>query len=262
MHMRNRLTIVMAAVSAIALVTGVAWAAMPTAQVISTNDHLIDVADAGQVLLVNSGAELEIISVDANPGWSHEVEVAVGREVEADFRSADRRIQFNAEYEDGEIRVRVRERSGSTVIENTSTTIAASSASTTAGDSTSTSVADDNTSSTVGDSTSTTIDDSTSTTVDDTTSTTIDDSTSTTMDDAPKGSGSESYNVGGVATVTIAWADGRMSLVSVSLADGWSIDKQDVRSDRVKLEFENGDDEAEFEAKFDDGGTRVEIDLD
>jgi hypothetical protein len=235
--MRNRITVAMAAMSTLALVTGVAWAAMPSASVIVANEHLIDVSDAAQVVVAQSGAELEIVAVEANAGWTHEVEVAKGREVEADFRSADRRIQFNAQLEDGQIRVRVRERTGSTVVEDTSTT--------------------------VDDSTSTTVDDSTSTTVgDDTTSTTIDDSTSTTVGDAPTGSGSETYTVGGAASVTVSWADGRMSLGSVSVADGWFIEKQDVRSDRVKLEFENGDEDAKFEARFDNGSIRVEIDVD
>lgn len=266
--MRNRITIAMAAMSALALVTGVAWAAMPSASVIVANEHLIDVSDAAQVVVAQSGLELEIVAVEANAGWTHEVEVAKGREVEADFRSADRRIQFNAELEDGQIRVRVRERTGSTVVEDTSTTlmeapsttIEDSSSTTAAGSSSST--VDDSTSTTVGESTSTTVDDSTSTTNGDHTSTTIDDSTSTTMGDAPTGSGSETYTVGGVATVTVSWAGGKMSLGAVSVADGWIIEKKEIRSDRVKLEFENGDDEAEFEVRFDHGSIRVEIDVD
>ncbi len=285
--MRNRITIAMAAVSALALITGVAWAAMPSASPIVANEHLIDVSDAGQVVVAQSGAELEIVGVETNPGWTHEVEVAKGREVEADFRSPDRRIQFNAELEDGQIRVRVRERTGSTVVEHTSTTVAVapsttvadsssttaagSGSSTTMDDITSTSIDDSTTSTTVDDSTSTTMDDTTSTTMDDTTSTsmedsttstTVDDSTSTTMGDAPTGSGSETYAVGGAASVTVSWANGTMSLGSVSVSDGWVIEKKEVRSDRVKLEFENGESDAEFEARLESGSIRVEIDVD
>jgi hypothetical protein len=260
--MRNRLTIAMAAISVVALATGVAWAARPVASVVAT-DHVVDVSDAGSVALTVNGAELQVAAVETNPGWTHEVEVSAGREVEVDFHRVDRRINFNAELEDGEIRVKIRERTGSTVIETTSTTTVGST-STSMGGSTPSTV--DATTSTSMDSTSTTMDDdSTSTTIDDdSTSTTIDDdSTSTTIDDdSPAGSGSETYGVGGAATVTVSWADGTMSLSGVSLGDGWRIEKQEVRADRVKLEFENGDDDAAFEARFEDGALRVEIDVD
>jgi hypothetical protein len=53
-----------------------------------------------------------------------------------------------------------------------------------------------------------------------------------------------------------------MTLSSVSVAEGWSVEKQEVRSDRVKLEFERGDSEAKFEARFDDGSIRVETEVD
>ncbi len=85
----------------------------------------------------------------------------------------------------------------------------------------------------------------------------------TTMDDStPSGSGAETYRIGHVATVSISWANGRMSLDSLSVADGWAITKQDIRSDRIELEFESGDDEARFRADFHDGRLRAEIRLD
>lgn len=273
--MRQRLTFILGAFTALLLAAGAAWAAMPTTV---ESESVIEVADAGSVTMVETGTGLEIISVEAAAGWDHEVEVAAGREVEVDFRKGTRRIQFDAELEDGQIRVRVRERvqagdQTSSTLDDTSSTTVDDSTSTTAGDSSPTTV-DDSTSSTVDDSSSTTIDDSTSTTVHedttsstvgDTTSTTIDDSTSTTQDDdaGPAGSGSETHSVGGVATVTIAWADGRMSLVSVSVADGWQVEEQEIRSDRIKIEFESGDDsEARFEADFHDGSIRVKSKVD
>lgn len=69
-----------------------------------------EVGDAGTVTLANDGTRLEIVSVNQRDGWLIEIETAVGREVEVDFRQATRRIQFNAELEDGQIRVRARER--------------------------------------------------------------------------------------------------------------------------------------------------------
>ena len=264
--MRQRLTFILGAFTALLLAAGAAWAAMPATV---DSESVIEVADAGMVTIAQAGAALEIVSVDVAAGWDHEVEIASGREVEVDFRKGTRRIQFDAELEDGQIRVRVRERvqaGGSTP------TSVGDSSSTTVGDTTSSTVddgasttLDDSTSSTIGDTTSTTMDDTTSTTIDDSTSSTISDTTSTTIDDddAPAGSGSESHSVGGVATVTIAWADGRMSLVSATVATGWQIDKQEVRSDRIKIEFESGDDgEARFEAEFHDGSIRVESKVD
>ena len=174
----------------------------------------------------------------------------MGREVEVDFHNGTRKIQFNAELEDGVIRVRLSE---GTATGGTSRTV---------GDASSTT--QDATSTTVDDTSSTTGDDTTSTTVEDTSSTTtIDDTTSTSVDDdAPTGSGSETYTLSGVATISVSWSDGRMQLDSMSLSDGWMVERQDLRSDRVELEFENGDGEARFEAKFHDGALRVEMRVD
>jgi hypothetical protein len=67
-------------------------------------------ADAGTVTLERTPTGLRVVSADAAAGWSSEIERPEGREVEVTFRSATRRVDFNAELEDGEIRVRVRER--------------------------------------------------------------------------------------------------------------------------------------------------------
>jgi len=82
-----------------------------------------EVGEAGTVRISSDGTSLTIVAVDATEGWATEVEVAVGREVEADFRNGDRRFQFNAEIEDGQIQVRVRERTtGMTEATTTTTT--------------------------------------------------------------------------------------------------------------------------------------------
>jgi hypothetical protein len=60
------------------------------------------------VTIASNGSSLTIVSVDPAAGWSFEVEIASGLEVEADFRNGTRRIQFNAQLEDGEVRIRVR----------------------------------------------------------------------------------------------------------------------------------------------------------
>jgi hypothetical protein len=249
--MKQRLTFILGAFTALLLAAGAAWAAMP-ATVDSAS--IIEVADAGTVTIDRVGSTLRIEDVGPATGWTHEIQLASGREVEVDLRNGNRRIQFDAELEDGEIRARIRERVQARANPTTSS-------------------ADESTSTTVDDSTSTTEDDSpstsmaegtTSTSVDDTTSTTLGDTTSTTVDDNDDASapGSASYAVGSVATVTIAWSDGQMTLVSVSVTDGWSIDEQDLRSDRIEIDFENGDREAEFRADFHHGAVRVETKTD
>jgi hypothetical protein len=100
---------------------------LPTAE--NAETVMYEVGDAGVVTVASDGATLSIVKVDAAAGWAAEVEVAVGREVEADFRNGTRRIQFNAEFDDGRVRVRVRERvEGSPAGSSTTTTTAAPSA--------------------------------------------------------------------------------------------------------------------------------------
>ncbi len=77
---------------------------------VAGTETVYEVGVAGTVTVTNDGAQLEIVSVNQNDGWAIEIETAAGREVEVDFRNGTRRIQFNAELEDGEIRVRARER--------------------------------------------------------------------------------------------------------------------------------------------------------
>jgi hypothetical protein len=65
------------------------------------------VEDAGTVLLGRTGNALRIIAATPNAGWTSEVEVASGREVEGDFRSGEIRVKYNFELEDGSIRSRI-----------------------------------------------------------------------------------------------------------------------------------------------------------
>jgi hypothetical protein len=64
-----------------------------------------------------------------------------------------------------------------------------------------------------------------------------------------------------VGTVTIDVQNGRLVLTDVS-APGWdvTIDKQE--SDKIEIEFRQGDDEAEFEVEIHHGRLRVEIEND
>jgi hypothetical protein len=135
--MRKRLAILTAGIlaslmalgTANALVIDTAPGAETTAseQAVSGTETTYEVGDAGTVTVTNDGTQLEILSVVQNAGWQIEIEVATGREVEVDFRNGTRRIQFNAELEDGEIRIRAQERvvaATNTTQSTTSTTAA------------------------------------------------------------------------------------------------------------------------------------------
>lgn len=134
--------------------------------------------------------------------------------------------------------------------------------------STSSSIDDRSTDNTVGSSTDVTIVDrsSTSTSVDATTSTSRGEgsssSTSSTIDDhstVPVTTDPRTYDMGAAGTVSIQLVSGKLVLVDVRAASGWSleVDKDDGRD--IRVEFENGDSDARFEAKIRDGEVRVEI---
>ena len=66
---------------------------------------------AGTVTISRIGATLTVVAVGTNPGWVATVESASGPEVEVSFRNGTARIDLEAEFEDGSVRVRVRDRS-------------------------------------------------------------------------------------------------------------------------------------------------------
>jgi hypothetical protein len=69
----------------------------------------ISVLDAGNATFVFDGSQLVLTNVSANDGWSVDVERGSGREVEASWRGDDR-VDLNLELEDGQIRIRIRDR--------------------------------------------------------------------------------------------------------------------------------------------------------
>ena len=107
--MRNRM--IAAAAALIVAVGGVMFAL--NAPAATAAEHEIVAAGAGTVLVTVDGSTVTIADVVAADGWMPEVEAVEGREVEMDFRKGELRVQVNAEIEDGELRIRVRERNGS-----------------------------------------------------------------------------------------------------------------------------------------------------
>lgn len=99
----------------------------------------------------------------------------------------------------------------------------------------------------------TTVDDRTSTTVDATTSTTIDDSSDRDQETRSVVSlALRTYTVGEAGSVTV---DG-MRLVAVDANNGWSVEIDEASSDRIKVEFERGEVDAEFDLRA-DGELRI-----
>jgi len=153
---------------------------------------------------------------------------------------------------------------------SSSVSLASSASDTSVDDRASTSVDDSSTSASVDADTRTSISlvdtSSASTTLDSTTSTSMDDrSTSSTVDDhstVPITTEPRSYDVNGAGSVSIQVVAGKLVLLHAEAASGWAlnVDKADARD--IKMEFENGDSDAGFEAKIRDGELRVEIERD
>lgn len=105
-------------------------------------------------------------------------------------------------------------------------------------------------------------DDSTSTTIDDrghhdddvdgTTSTTIDDDHSQVVQDQ-----TVSHDIPGVGTVTVEVRDGKLQLVDVS-APGWDA-QVETDADTIKVKFDDGSNEVEYEAELNDGQVKVTV---
>jgi len=127
--MIKRLSVISTAVLVALLISGLAWASsddsssssttststtlVPSAAAgaqTATGSETYDAGAAGQVTVDQSGASLSIGNVAANTDWTHEVEVASGREVEVKFLKGNERIDFHAELEDGVVKTRVRTR--------------------------------------------------------------------------------------------------------------------------------------------------------
>ena len=125
------------------------------------------------------------------------------------------------------------------------------------GGSTPSSIDDRSTDDTVGSSTDVTIVDrsSTSTSVDSTTTT----STRGQGPTVPVTTDPRTYDVDGAGSVSVQLVSGMLVLVDARATSGWSleVDKDDGRD--IRVEFENGESDARFEAKIRHGAVRVEI---
>jgi hypothetical protein len=169
---------------------------------------------------------------------------------------------------------------GTAADSSVASTAATSSVATSGTASTPTSVANTTPTSNGGSVTSTSVDDnsttsvslvdtSTSTTVASTTSTSQDDGTTgTTVDDndreetrgpAPVNTAPTSYQVGTAGSVTVQISNGSLILIDATAASGWTAVVDRADGEEVKVEFDNGDDTAKFEARVHNGELRVRV---
>ena len=74
--------------------------------------------------------------------------------------------------------------------------------------------------------------------------------------------GSESFDIPGVGSVTVGTSAAGVSLLTATPSGEWTVEVDDVDGERVKVSFHRGESEVEFEARWDDGRFRVEIEHD
>src|SRR5688500_16396729 len=87
--------------------TTVPTTAVPTAEAAATTHPVLA---AGTVTVALEGAVLRVVDVRTNAGWTNNVERGLDREVEVTFRRGNERVDFNAELEDGQVRIRISDR--------------------------------------------------------------------------------------------------------------------------------------------------------
>ena len=230
--MRNRLAMVAAAVTVGLTITGIVWAAQDSGSTVNVSlaeNQTVELPadDAGVVVLSRTDGQLQIVTATPNPGFSAEVEVAAGREVEADFRGNGERVQFNAELEDGVVRIRIRVEAASGA---TSSTVLTSTGQTSSTGSTSTT-----------------------------------NSTSTTA--TANGSGTLVLANGQVSDVNVADAgsvllrrDGSsLAVVSTQANPGWVVEVEVGTGREVEGDFRNGGRRVKFNFELEDGVVRIRI---
>lgn len=178
--------------------------------------------EAGTVRIERTDTGLRVVSADTAAGWASEIETAAGREVEVVFSSADRRVDFEAELDDGVIKVRVRERTPVP--------------STTAAPTTAPSTTEPTTTA--------------PTTVPPTTAPPV----STTA--APD---VRTISAGEAGSVTVAAVGGRLELRSVDPAAGWTPRVEKSDGHEIEVTFWRDGTTVEVEVELEDGRLKVEV---
>lgn len=230
--MKNRLGFVVGAITLALVATGIAWAIQdndPATNVsLAENQQVtLPVDDAGVVILARGNGQLTIVSATPNAGYTAEVEVAVGREVEADFRGNGERVQFNAELEGGVVRVRIR------TVDSPSDASSAPAANAT--------------SSTTGVTTSTTVATAGTVAANGTSSLNLGDGLS------------QQIQVANAGSVLLARNGSTLTVVSTQANAGWAAEVEVATGREVEGDFRSGNARVRFNFEFEDGVVRIRI---
>jgi hypothetical protein len=95
---------------------------------------------------------------------------------------------------------------------------------------------------------------------DGTTGTTVDDNDrEETRGPAPVNTAPTSYQVGTAGSITVQISNGSLILIDATAASGWTVVVERADGEEVKVEFDNGDDTAKFEARVHNGELRVRV---
>jgi hypothetical protein len=283
-------------------VSGAAWAADAIQADPAGTASVFDVADAATVTITLIDGALELLDVSTMAGWTASVDSQSPTGIEIDFLSAERRLRFNAEIEDGRIRTRVEERaplSPAAPAETTTTTGAAPSGiPSAAGDETfdvlgagtvtlrvdgPTLVLIEATPSddwTVSIDSQTTVeveidflsgsnrvrfngqlkDGSIRSRVEVRQGTAPDGTSAGTTPGMRQAAGPETFDIPGVGSVTVGRSTAGLTLLTVTPSGEWAVVVEKADGERVRVEFHRGDSEVEFEARWDNGRIRFEVD--
>ena len=240
-------TILAGSVLAALAAGGMAVAGAPDSRPPAAETTTYTVADAGTVTLTVVESRLELVEVAAADGWQASIDSETATEIEIDFVSAGSRLRFQAELEDGAVKVEVEAKKSVGSSQSTTTLVT----STTSMPTTSTTAPDAHSTTSTSTPSSTTSVPSTSTTIPD------DDD-----DDDKIGGhvqlGVKTYAAAEAGTVTVEHTASGLVLLAVSPASGWEAEVDEARSDRIEIDFEHGEAEVRFRLRVEADG-RIEL---
>jgi hypothetical protein len=223
------------------------------------------VEEAGTVTVAFDGTALTLVDQSAADGWTVSVDSVLATEIEVDFVSPARQLRFNAEIEDGAVRVRVEDRTKDVVPSDDSND--ADDSSDDSPDSEDRSGSDSGSDSSSDDS-----DDSDDNSGSGNSSDDNSGSGNSSDDNSGHGSGddrTESFTsllagvqtitVPGLGTVTVDVQAPNVTFVSAAGADGWSAMLDENEPGEVKVLFSKDGAQMEAKIEIEDGSLRLRV---
>lgn len=230
----------------------------------TTGSTVYTVEDAGTVTVGFDGTSLTLVDSAAAAGWTVSVDSMLATEIEVDFVSQTRHLRFNAEIEDGAVRVRVEDR-----------TKDASDDSVGSDDSSDDSAGEDRSGSNSGSDSSDddSDDDSSDDSDDDGSDDSGDDSDDDSSDDNGEGgshddrtesfsnllAGVQTISVPGLGSVTVDVQAPKVTFVSAAGSDGWTATLDENEAGEVKVLFSRDGVQMEAKIEIEDGSLRLRV---